>query len=131
MVGQPVLVEDVALSFTELGKLPGPYIKWFLQELSLEKICELAGTNSRAATASVCFCYFDGTTPVFFDGSVDGTIAAAPHGNEGFGFDPIFIPAGSNKTWGEMNDDEIEQFGLRTTTVYPALREYFAAPLDK
>ena len=38
----PVLVEDVALRFTSLGKLPGPFIKFFEQELGLERLASLA-----------------------------------------------------------------------------------------
>jgi XTP/dITP diphosphohydrolase len=37
-----------------------------------------------------------------FEGVVEGTIADEPRGNSGFGYDPIFIPTGSEKTFGEL-----------------------------
>ena len=122
----PVLVEDVGLTFHALGKLPGPFIKWFLSELSLQQLCELLPINAdRAATSMVSYCLFDGEQVRFFDGSLQGNIPLLPRGNRGFGFDPIFVPNGSDHTHGEMSDEEIEHFGLRTTTVFPQLREYF------
>ena len=42
------------------------------------------------------------------DGTCEGTIADRPRGSNGFGYDPIFIPAGFTKTFGEL-DDEVKQ----------------------
>lgn len=128
LVQKPVLVEDVGLVFHALGKLPGPFIKWFLQELSLQQICDLLiGYDDRSATSMVCYCLYDGKTCRFFDGALEGTIAESPRGESGFGFDPIFIPSGSDRTHGEMNEADFEAFGLRTTTAFPKLRDYFQA----
>jgi non-canonical purine NTP pyrophosphatase (RdgB/HAM1 family) len=130
IVGSPVLVEDVGLAFDALERLPGPFIKWFLG-LGLEKICKIVdGLESRSATAKVCFAYFDGKIITFFNGEVAGSIADSPRGDVGFGFDPIFIPKGSAKTYGEMNNEEVEQFGLRTTTVFPEIKRFLQS-LDK
>jgi len=126
----PVLVEDVAMVFEALGKLPGPFIKWFEVSLGLEKICRLLDGKSRAATAKVCFVYFDGAEPTFFNGSLNGQIAQTPKGENGFGFDPIFIPSGHSKTLAEMTDAGLETNSLRTTTVYPEIRR-FLGELDK
>ena len=41
VIGSPVLVEDTALSFEALKGLPGPLIKWFLQELGNDGLCRL------------------------------------------------------------------------------------------
>lgn len=121
----PVLVEDVSLTFNALGKLPGPFIKWFLQELSRQQLCDLLDSfTDRSATSAISYCWFDGERLKFFDGSLSGTIPTSPRGDSGFGFDPIFVPNGSPKTHAEMNDEEIAQFGLRTTTVYPELRKF-------
>src|SRR3990167_6511510 len=38
-----VLVEDVSLTINTMGKLPGPFIKWFVNELGNDGICKLAG----------------------------------------------------------------------------------------
>src|SRR5437879_3265219 len=50
----PVLVEDTSLQFLPLGKLPGPFIKWFYAELGTEGLCKLlAESQDRSARASV------------------------------------------------------------------------------
>lgn len=128
IVGGPVLVEDVGLTFHALGGLPGPFIKWFLQELSLQQICNLLGPeDDRSATSVVCYGWFDGERLELFMGELHGSIAKSPRGERGFGFDPIFVPEGSLKTHAEMNEHETERFSLRTTTVYPQLRAFFGS----
>jgi non-canonical purine NTP pyrophosphatase (RdgB/HAM1 family) len=127
IVQSPVLVEDVSLTFESLGNLPGPFIKWFEIELGLERICGLVdGLKSRRAVASVCFVYFDGTKLKFFNGKVPGSIAYTPKGSGGFGFDPIFIPYNSEKTLAEMDERELEEKSLRTSTVYPEIKKFLA-----
>jgi len=122
----PVLVEDVALTCHALGRLPGTFIKWFLHELSLQQICDLLPDDNRVATAAVCYCLFDGSTLKFFDGEVSGMITTAPRGDNGFGFDPIFIPTGQSQTYGEMSDAGIRRYSLRTSTVYPEIAAYLS-----
>ena len=38
-----------------------------------------------------------------FEGRVDGTLVWPPRGNQGFGYDPMFVPAGCDQTFGEMD----------------------------
>jgi non-canonical purine NTP pyrophosphatase (RdgB/HAM1 family) len=131
MVGSAVLVEDVAMVFEGMGKLPGPFIKWFEVELGLSGICRLVDSfDSRKATAKVCFVYFNGQKVTFFDGQLNGSISDKPSGSGGFGFDPIFIPEGSSKTLAQMNETELERNSLRTTTVYPQIQEFLSG-IDK
>jgi len=40
-IKKPVLVEDASLEFSALGRLPGPFIKFFIEEMGLEKICSM------------------------------------------------------------------------------------------
>lgn len=104
-IGKPVIVEDTLLSIDHLGRLPGTYIKWFIEELGLEKICRLAdGDESRTAYASAAFAYYDGTEAIVIEGGLTGKIAVSPQGDEGFGWNPIFIPEGQGQTMGEMDD---------------------------
>lgn len=107
MVKCPVLVEDTSLVFNALGKLPGPLVKWFLQELDNSGLCALLnGYEDRSALASVLFGYYDGRQLKTFASEMAGTIAGKPRGDRGFGWDPIFIPQGWTKTWGEMTKEE-------------------------
>lgn len=127
IVKSPVLVEDMGLNFKVLGRLPGAFTKWFHDEVGLEGMCRmLDGYDDRSANAEVCFAYFDGDSMEFFEGKLFGTIARHPKGNGGFGFDPILIPDGTDKTLAEMNEEELKKFSLRTTTVYPEIREFLS-----
>lgn len=47
------------------------------------------------------------------EGICRGKIADRPYGNEGFGYDPIFIPEGYNKTFGQMQEDEKNKISHR------------------
>jgi non-canonical purine NTP pyrophosphatase (RdgB/HAM1 family) len=98
IVGEPVLVEDVALEFAALGRLPGPFIKYFLEEMSFEDLCELPAGRSRQATARCVFGYFDGSDVELFEGQLSGAIPERPSGDRGFGWDSIFIPEGYDVT---------------------------------
>lgn len=94
IIQAPVLVEDVSLEFASLGGLPGPFIKFFVDNMKLENICNLPQNNNRRATARCVFGYFDGQTEKYFSGELSGKIAKQPRGNNGYGWDKIFIPDG-------------------------------------
>lgn len=119
------MVEDISLSFNALGRLPGPFIKWFLHEIGNKGMCRLLDSYSdRSAVARVCIAYCNGDEIKFFDGEVKGRIAEAPRGDDGFGWNCIFIPEGASKTYAQMNGEETKQFSLRSATVYPRLKEF-------
>lgn len=114
----PVLVEDVALTFTAMGRLPGPFVKWFLQELGNDGLCKLAShLPHQRAQAEILYAIFDGQKMHKFPGIIDGEIAPQPRGDYGFGWNPIFIPMGSNQTYAEMNDDEVRPFSCRAQAI--------------
>lgn len=103
-IGTPVIVEDTALTFHALGKLPGTFIKWFTEELDYQGLCQLLeGRTDRSATVSACIALYDGVTLKLFEGNCKGTIAESPREGEGFGFDCIFIPEGYATAWSEMD----------------------------
>lgn len=111
LIGRPVLVEDVALGFTALGGLPGPFVKFFVDAPDgLENMCQmLDGFTDRSARAECVFGYYDGKRLELLRGGLDGTIAAHPRGKDGFGWDKIFEPKGyDSKTRAELSieDDE-------------------------
>lgn len=112
--GLPVLVEDTSLTFSAMGKLPGPLIKWFLTELGVEGLCKMLDPyDNRDAIARVVFGYYDGKTLQVFDGEIIGVIANEPRGESGFGWDSVFVPEGWSKTWGEMTIEEQAQTSMR------------------
>jgi non-canonical purine NTP pyrophosphatase (RdgB/HAM1 family) len=114
LMGTPVLVEDTSLVFRALGSLPGPLIKWFLTSLGNDGLANLLnGYSDRSATAEVCFALCDERGVKTFKGSIEGTIAKEPHGEEGFGWDPVFIPKGHKQTWGEMDAEQQKETSMR------------------
>jgi non-canonical purine NTP pyrophosphatase (RdgB/HAM1 family) len=117
IVKEPVIVEDTSLEFKSLGGLPGPFIKYFLENMPLEAISSLINGKDRSATARCVFGYFDGGTEVLFEGSLPGLIADKPAGEGGFGFDPIFIPEGFNLPRAILSDKEYETTYLRVKPI--------------
>ncbi len=101
LLRSPVLVEDTCMGIDALGGLPGPFIKFFIeQENGAEKLCRMCdGLVSRRATATVTFGYYDGATVKFFENSIQGAIAEHPGQLiNGFGWDTVFIPDGFGGT---------------------------------
>lgn len=114
IVQSPVLIEDTSLVFKSLKALPGPLIKWFFETLGNDGLCKLVdGLDDRTAYAEVQFALYDGVEIHIFEGRVEGTIADMPRGDIGFGWDPIFIPDGFERTWSEMIDDEKHTTSMR------------------
>ncbi len=130
VVKSPVLVEDVGLSFQALGKLPGPFIKWFEAELGLSGICRLLDQYpNRACTAQIIYAFFDGERLHTFVGETKGSVAKEPTGDQVFGWNPIFIPEGSDRTWAEMTEAETEPTSMRKkalVSVHDFLIRYYA-----
>jgi XTP/dITP diphosphohydrolase len=113
-IGKPVLVEDVSFTFHSLGKLPGPLIKWFQKELENEGLCRLVDGKDRSCTATVCYGFHDGKEIHLFSGSMSGSVANSPRGNNSFGWAPIFIPDGYEKTYAELSNEEQGLVAMRS-----------------
>lgn len=122
-IKKPVLVEDVSLEITSLGKLPGPLIKWFLEELSSEQICRLADGGDRKAIGRCMFGYFDGKEEHYLEGELHGVITKHPAGGNGFGWDSIFIPEGYKVTRAELNGEDYEKV-YRTIRPFDQLKQF-------
>lgn len=111
---KPVLVEDTALSIDCLGRLPGTFIKWFIEEIGLQNICRLADQDpGRKATARCIFAYYDGYDLRIFKGESHGKLADKPKGDAGFGWHPLFIPGNQEKTLGEMDEESFTREYLK------------------
>lgn len=90
-----LIVEDTSLYLDCLGGLPGPLIKWFMKTIGndgLVKITESLGSNKAIAKVVIGYSNEDGSVE-YFEGSIDGEIVNS-RGENGFGWDSIFQPAG-------------------------------------
>lgn len=124
IIRSPILVEDTALTFNTMGQLPGTFIKWFLEQMSMESICRLVDSDpKRAAHAASSFAYFDGKHLEIMEGSLDGTVPKSPRGSAHFGWNPIFIPHGATQTLGEMNESTFIRY-YQHIKPYERLRQF-------
>jgi inosine triphosphate pyrophosphatase len=115
---KPVMIEDAQLYFTALGRLPGPFIKWFMLELTPAGVAKLLdGYSDRSARGVDCIGLFDGQTMRFFEGEMHGTIATEARGNGGFGFDPLFINDGYNVTRAQMSEEDYATTSYRKQAI--------------
>jgi XTP/dITP diphosphohydrolase len=99
---RPVFVEDSGIFIKALNGFPGPYSAWVQKKLGNAGILHLMeGVTERTAVFEACIAYHDGRTVRAFHGSCMGSISEAARGSWGFGYDPIFVPAGHLQTFAE------------------------------
>lgn len=116
-VAGPCIVEDTSLSMSGLNGLPGTFIKFFCERLSLEKIAALvASTGDTKAVAKVCIGFMDGDNISFFEGEVRGSIVP-PRGEDRFTWDRMFLPDGFEKTFAQMSLEEKNKLSMRSLAV--------------
>ena len=111
--GQPALADDSGLAVVALGGAPGIYsARWAGPAkdfaIAMRRVLAELGDHADRGAAFVCalaLAWPDGHVEVV-EGRVEGAIAAAPSGTRGFGYDPLFVPAGRDITFGEMDPAE-------------------------
>ncbi|MFM2339546.1 MAG: hypothetical protein RLZZ360_182 [Candidatus Parcubacteria bacterium] len=114
----PVLIEDIGLSFSALGGLPGPFVKWFLETVGNEGMCRMLDSyQDRTAIGAVCYVLCDEHGHQVFTAAREGTIAMTPRGPSYFGWNPIFIPKGETNTYAEMSPEKEQATSLRRTAI--------------
>jgi non-canonical purine NTP pyrophosphatase (RdgB/HAM1 family) len=108
------ILDDSALYINGMNNLPGPLVKWFLQEIGIEGIYKIACAMGNCSAAfETIIAYADEEKNIhYFTGRAEGTIVA-PRGTHGFGATPIFQPKGCEKTYAEMEYEEKKQWGQR------------------
>lgn len=80
-------------------------------------LANLEGSENRAGQFRTVACLIIDGKEYFFEGICKGTIAQHALGCLGFGYDPIFIPYGADKTFAQMNTDEKNQYSHRQKAV--------------
>ncbi len=112
-LGTPLMVEDTSLVCAAWGGLPGPFIKFFLTGLGAKGLVRaLEPFENKSAEALCGVGYHDGREVHYFEGRTAGTLVP-PRGAGGFGWDPIFLPEGSARTFGEMTREEKNANSMR------------------
>jgi non-canonical purine NTP pyrophosphatase (RdgB/HAM1 family) len=96
-----LMVEDTSFCIHKLGGFPGPFVKFFLDSMSLESIAmqNSGSLVDNIATLCVGRIILENNklqNMISFESIIKGKIASSPRGTNGFGYDPIFIPVGEN-----------------------------------
>ncbi len=101
--------DDTGLEVNALKGAPGVYSARYAGEekdpvKNMQLVLQnLKGVKDRTARFKTIICYFDSRgTANAFEGIVNGKILEEPRGEAGFGYDPIFMPDGYDKTFAEM-----------------------------
>lgn len=119
----PLIVDDSGLYIDYLKGFPGPYSSYVLEKIGLNGVLRLLeGASCRRACFRTGLAYADGSRVVTFVGEVCGSIAYEPRGSGGFGYDPIFVPEGYDKTFAEMDMESKNRLSHRGS----ALRKFAA-----
>jgi XTP/dITP diphosphohydrolase len=139
----PVLADDSGLEVDALGGAPGVYSARYASGDDIAVSADgkpvpqdvanrnklmraLSGEWERSARFRCVLCHLvPGREPVFFAGVCEGSIAESERGEGGFGYDPIFIPKGFDKTFGELPNhvkDGMSHRGLAAADFIDSLR---------
>ena len=124
-----VVADDSGLEIDSLGGAPGIFSARYAgenatDEANINKLLrELSETRERSARfRCVIALVRDGKLLGTFEGGVEGTIVDHPRGDRGFGYDPIFLPDGFDKTFGEIPAETKNKISHRAKAI-AALRE--------
>ena len=126
-----VLADDSGLEVEAMGGIPGVRSARFAGEgaTDQENVDKLLGElGERRDRAARFVCYLALRLPVAGGhdsevrllesrGTLEGTIEMAPRGTEGFGYDPVFLPVGYDKTLSEMSPEEKDALSHRARAV--------------
>lgn len=127
---KPVVVEDSGLFIKALNDFPGTCSAYIHKRIGLKGILKLMeNIDDRECTYKSAIAYCEpGKKPISFLGTEKGTISKEIKGSHGFGHDPIFMPGGSNKTYGEIeNCESLKKFRRKAAE---RLRHYLLEELQ-
>ena len=109
----PAIADDSGLCVDALGGAPGVYSARYGGEGLDDRgrymllLCSRRGAPTRAAHfACAVACAFPNGDTLTAEGRCDGSIAYAPLGEGGFGYDPVFLLPGTGKTFGQLSQEE-------------------------
>jgi len=115
--------EDTGLEIDFLKGAPGVKSARYAGEdrdfqANIDKVLhELNNTTQRTAQFRTVICLIWENKEYYFEGICKGAITTEMHGEKGFGYDPIFIPTGSTKSFAAMTMDEKNNFSHRQKAV--------------
>jgi len=132
--GLPALADDSGFCVAALNGAPGVFsARWAGPgkdfSVAMERVNrELGAGEDRRAwfVAALCLAWPDGHTETFI-GRVDGAAIWPSRGDKGFGYDPMFVPAGAALSFGEMEPEAKHAISHRARAFAQLLHACFAA----
>lgn len=127
--GFDCFADDTGLEVASLNGAPGVYSARFAgpghdSEANMRLLLEkMDGIADRAARFRTVIALLLGGKEVVVDGVVNGEITTEPSGQNGFGYDPVFRPVDSSKTFAEMTDSEKNAISHRRRAVESLLKK--------
>lgn len=112
-VEQPFFLEDTGLYISSLKGFPGPYSSYVQRTIGNQGILKLVHGKERYAEFKTVISFVQNDKIKQFTGVLRGRIGELEKGRSGFGFDPVFIPEGSDKSLAEMDIDEKNEHSHR------------------
>jgi XTP/dITP diphosphohydrolase len=116
--GSPALADDSGLAVDALDGAPGIHsARWagadrdfgramrLVEDKLRERGARAAHERRAHFVCALCAAWPDGHVEEF-EAAVDGTLVWPPRGDQGFGYDPMFLPDGHSRTFGEMSSEE-------------------------
>lgn len=111
--------DDTGLMVDALGGAPGVYSARYAGDNHDSRanmallLKNMAGKDDRKAHFSTLIALIYNGEELIFDGRVDGEILKTPRGDSGFGYDPVFQPESSEKSFAEMSPEEKNRISHR------------------
>ncbi len=121
--GLNCFADDTGLEVEALNNAPGVYSARYAgpghdSEANMKKLLhEMEGKENRKARFRTVIALVWNEKTYTFDGIVNGTITTTKRGENGFGYDPIFIPEGYEQTFAELGNDIKNQISHRAKAV--------------
>ncbi len=131
--GLPALADDSGMCVNALDGQPGIYsARWGGEKkdfnAAMKRVNDELGDNKDRSAfffCSLALAWPDGEVDVF-DGHIDGELVWPPRGENGFGYDPMFVPENDTRTFGEMKQLEKNKMNHRAHA-FANLMDYFSA----
>jgi len=127
-IDRPFILEDAGLFIDGLMGFPGVYSSYVYHTIGLNGILSLLdGIPKRSAVFKSVFAYGEPSgEPSLFIGTCMGEITMVKKGSKGFGYDPIFSPDGSDKTFAQMDTkmkNQVSHRGKSLEQLYEFLKK--------
>ena len=135
--GLPAFADDSGLAIDALDGAPGIYsARWAGPDKDFRRAMAEVETRlqERGATtperrrahfiSALCVAWPEGDVAEF-EGRVDGVLVSPPRGDQGFGYDPMFLPDGHARTFGEMSSEEKHELPPRGKGLSHRARAFF------